>query len=294
MMINKILLSCILMCCIHTELVAQPVDAVTNKNKIALKDLDFKTVMKSFYQKQIQYVKIPQLDQSNIQYVGIKNAEYTHVFDRDDAVIVFSPASAYQNAQNELRYLISTTEVSIDKNNELLNFCGVCATFTKIYLFKKNALGQFELVSQSQDENSWMNADFNYLPYPTENIVKNIRKIGPRIKGYVEEQAYSRQGYSTSKLYIVPFDENPVMVKLEVAEIGNDNEVTGSDKIYNTQADYRFLSTEHDGLYDIEIHYSGTQQIYVGDIAKIVPINETHVYQYNEKQQKYIRVKLHD
>jgi len=282
------------MCGIHTELVAQPVDAVMNKNKIVLKDLDFKTVMKSFYQQQIQYVKIPQLDQSNIQYVGIKNAEYTHVFDRDDAVIVFSPASAYQNAQNELRYLISTTEVSIDKNNELLNFCGVCATFTKIYLFKKNDLGQFELVSQSQDENSWMNADFNYLPYPTENIVKNIRKIGPRIKGYVEEQAYSRQGYSTSTLYIIPFDENPVMVKLEVAEIGNDNEVTGSDKIYNTQADYRFLSTEHDGLYDIEIHYSGTQQIYVGDIAKIVPINETHVYQYNEKQQKYIRVKLHD
>ena len=66
-------------------------------------------------------------------------------------------------------------------------------------------------MSQSQDENSWMNADFNYLPYPTENIVKNIRKIGPRIKGYVEEQAYSRQGYSTSTLYIVPFDENPVM-----------------------------------------------------------------------------------
>lgn len=294
MMINKILFSCILMCGIHTELVAQPVDAVMNKNKIVLKDLDFKTVMKSFYQQQIQYVKIPQLDQSNIQYVGIKNAEYTHVFDRDDAVIVFSPASAYQNAQNELRYLVSTTEVSIDKNNELLNFCGVCTTFTKIYLFKKNALGQFELVSQSQDENSWMNADFNYLPYPTENIVKNIRKIGPRIKGYVEEQAYSRQGYSTSTLYIIPFDENPVMVKLEVAEIGNDNEVTGSDKIYNTQADYGFLSTEHDGLYDIEIHYSGTQQIYVGDIAKILPINETHVYQYNEKQQKYIRVKLHD
>ena len=46
MMMNKILLSCILMCGIHTELVAQPVDAVTNKNKIALKDLDFKTVKK--------------------------------------------------------------------------------------------------------------------------------------------------------------------------------------------------------------------------------------------------------
>lgn len=81
------------------------------------------------------------------------------------------------------------------------------------------------------------------------------------------------------------------MTKLEVAQISNDNEVTGSDKIYNRQADYHFLSTQHNGLYDIEIQYSGTQQIYVEDIAKIIPMNETHVYQYNEKQQKYVRVK---
>ena len=262
-----------------------------SKEKIILQDLEFKTVMMALYQKDIQYVKIQQLDNNNVDYVGIKNAEHTAISEKNDAVIVFSPAKIYRNAQNELRYLISTPEVSIDKNNEVLNFCGVCATFTQIYLFKKNTVGKFELISQSQDQTSWMNGDFDFSPYSTEKIIKNIRKIGPNVKGYVEEQAYSRQGYSNTQLYIVPFDEKPVMIKLDVAQIAHDNEVTGSDKIYNTHADYRFLSTEHHGLYDIKIHYWGTQQIYIGDTAKIISINETRVYHYNEQQQKYIRVK---
>lgn len=293
MITKTFLFSCFLMCSIHSSVVAQTNEKMFENHhaKTILKDLDFKTVINTFYQKQLQTTKIDQLDQQNISYIGIKNAEYTNALNSDDAVVVFSPARTYRNAQNELRYVFTTTEVSVDKNNHELNFCGACATFTRVYIFKKNASSQFELISQSQDENSWMNADFNYLPYPTSDIVKNIRKVGPQIKAYVEEQEFSRQGYSSTTLYIVPFDEKPYIKKLIVAEIGNDNEVSGSEQIYNTQGDYQFLSTVHDGLYDIEIAYTGTQRIYIADRAKIIPINETHVYHYNEKQQKYIRVK---
>lgn len=292
-MINKILLVLILISAISPLVIAQPISTQIEKknNVIVLKDLDFKTVMMAFYQKDIQYVKIPELEHEKVQYVGIKNASEVGIDENDDAVIVFSPAKTFQNVQNEARYLISTTEILIDKEDARLKFCGVCATFTQFYLFRKNENGKFELISRSLDENGWFKGDFNFQPYPIEDIIKNIRKVGPEIKGYVEEQEYGRQGYSHTKLFITPFDENPKMNKFEVAEIGNDNEVTGSDKIYNTQGDYRFLDTEHDGLYDIEIRYSGTQQIYQDDIAKIVPIHATHVYHYNEAQQKYIRVK---
>ena len=67
--------------------------------------------------------------------------------------------------------------------------------------------------------------------------------------------------------------------------------MTGDEQTYNTQGDYHFLDTEHDGLYDIEIQYSGTKRQYTATSYDIVPVNETHVYHYNEKQQKYIRVK---
>ncbi len=292
-MIKKILLSFILVSAVSPLVIAQPTTSKINKknNAIVLKNLDFKTVMMAFYQKDIQYVKIPELEREKLQYVAIKNANEVGMDGNDDAVIVFSPAEMFQNAQNEARYLISTTEISIDKENAQLNYCGACATFTRLYLFRKNAFGQFELISQSQSNDGWMNGDFTFQPYPVENIIKNIRKVGPEIKGYVEEQEYSRQGYSQTNLYITPFDENPKMVKFKVAEIGNDNEVTGNEKTYNTQGNFRFLSTEHDGLYDIEIQYSGTKQIYLGDVAKIVPVKETHVYHYNETQQKYVRVK---
>lgn len=293
MIAKTFLLSCLLMCSIHSRVVAQTNEKMVESYhpKIVLKDLDFKTVMKAFYQKQIEVTKINQLDQQNIPYIGIKNAEYTHALNSDHAVIVFSPAYTYRNVQNELRYVFTTTEISVDKDNHEINFCGSCATFTQVYIFKKNTSGQYELISQSQDENSWMNADYRYLPYPSSEIVKNIRKVGPQIKAYVEEQEFSRQGYSSTTLYIIPFDEKPYIKKLIVAEISNDNEVTGSEQIYNTQADYHFLTTVHDGLFDIEIAYTGTQRIYHGDRAKIIPINETHVYHYNEKQQKYVRVK---
>ncbi|WP_227552179.1 MULTISPECIES: hypothetical protein [unclassified Acinetobacter] len=293
MTISKLLFSCFLICSIHTGIFAQPNGrgAGDHHVKIVLKDLDFKTFIRTFYPKQLQTIKIDQLDQQNIPYIGIKHAEYTNALNSDDAVLVFSPAHTYRNAQNELRYLFTTTEVSVDKNNHMLNFCGACATFTRIYIFKKNASAQFELLSQSEDENSWMNADFNYLPYPTLEIIKNIRKVGPQIKAFVEEQVLSRQGYSSTTLYIVPFDEKPHIKKLIVAEIGNDNEVSGSEQIFNRQGNYHFLTSIHDGLYDIEITYTGTQRIYVGDRAKIIPVNETHVYHYNEQQQKYIRVK---
>lgn len=67
--------------------------------------------------------------------------------------------------------------------------------------------------------------------------------------------------------------------------------MTGDERTYNTQGDYHFLDTEHGGLYDIEIQYSGTKRQYAAATYDIVPVNETHVYHYNEKQQKYIRVK---
>lgn len=65
----------------------------------------------------------------------------------------------------------------------------------------------------------------------------------------------------------------------------------GDEQTYIKQGDYYFLNIERDGLYGINIQYSGTKRQYTTASYDIVPVNETHVYHYNEKQQKYIRVK---
>ena len=271
----------------------QPIEKSVGKStdKIVLKDLNFKTVMMALYQKDLQHVKIPVLEQQQLEYVGIQNIENAQGEDAS-GVLIFSPAKTYRNARNEVRYLFTITQRPISPyNSQELEFCGNCTSLTTVYIFQKNSDQHYELLSQSQDENGWLNLDYSYVPYPSNEIIQNIKKIGPKIKGYVEEQAFSRQGYSFTKLNIVPFDENPTFTKLEVAEISNDNEVTGDERIYHTQGDYRFLKTEHGGLYDIEIKYSGTKRQYTTTSYDIVPVNEIHVYHYNEKQQKYIRVK---
>ncbi len=265
--------------------------AASKEKQVVLKNLDFKTVMMAFYQKEIQHIKISQLDNGQAEYVGIQSAQNTGVTENATAVLVFSPAQSYRDIDNEIRYLLSITEVGVDESQENLNFCGVCATFTQIYVFKKNNENQFVLLSKSIQDDGWLRGDLNYLPYPSEDIVKNIKMIGPKLKGYVEEQEYSRQGYSSTRLFIVPLDGNPRLKKLEVAGISHDNEVTGHEKIYNSQGEYHFLASEHDGLYDIAIHYSGTKGVLREGKEDIEVVNESHLYHYNEKKQQYLQVK---
>ena len=292
MMIKK-LLKIVLICGLINQFII-PVNAETinqnieNKN-IILRSLDFKTVMMAFYQKEIKFVKIPELEQEHLQYVGVTDHENASN-DEDKAVLIFNAALPYRNKNNQLRYLLTLTKFPLSGGSSpSLRIGKFQVNQTTIYIFKKNQDGQFQLLSESAEK--LLNDDFMYLPYPSDKIIKNIKNVGSNIKGYVEEQEYSQNGYSSTKLIIMPFEDKPNIKSFEVAEIDSDNEVTGNDKIYNSHGEYYFLSTEHDGLYDIEIRYSGTKQIYIGDVAKIVPINETHVYHYNQAQQKYIRVK---
>lgn len=260
---------------------------------VVLKDLNFKMVMMAFYQKQLKHIVIPELDKEKIEYVGIRSADHTAISDDQEGVLIFNRAEIYHNLKNEIRYLLTITEVAVDADNQSLNFCGACASFTQVFIFKKNTENKFELVSRSDSEEGWMNGDYSFLPYPSKSLTENIRQIGPNIQAYVEEQEYSKQGYSNTTLYIMPLDEKLQITKLKITEIANDNEVTGNEKIYNTQGRYQFLATQHDGLYDIQIHYSGTQRIldHTNSGFKIVPINMTQTYYYSKKLNQYILAK---
>lgn len=290
-MIKKACLT-LLILMINTISLAQTTNSAISAQSnqaVVLKDLNFKTVMMAFYQKQLKHIVIPELDQEKAEYVGIQSAEHTAIRADQAGVLIFSPAEIYHNLKQEKRYLLTITEFGVDADDRSLNFCGACASFTQVFIFKKNDADRFELVSRSDQEEGWMNGDFNFLPYPPKSLTENIRQIGPNVQAYVEEQEYSRQGYSSTTLYIMPLDENLRIIKMKVAEIGHDNEVTGHDQIYNMQGDYQFLNTQHNGLYDIEIKYSGTQQIDdTNGKTIIVPKNTTEIYHYSKKMNQYM------
>ncbi len=80
--------------------------AASKEKQVILKNLDFKTVMMAFYQKEIQHIKISQLDNGQAEYVGIQSAQNTGVTEDAAAVLVFSPAQPYRDIDNEMRYLL--------------------------------------------------------------------------------------------------------------------------------------------------------------------------------------------
>jgi len=290
-MMHNILLSCVLFGGFITTVSAQiPLNtALKQKKPILLKDLDFKTVAMAFYQKDIQFVKIHELEHEKLQYVGVKNALDEQTV-KENGVLIFSPAKAYQNTNNETRYLLTITKFAISGlNSPRVEMGKFEFSETMIYIFKKNDQGQFQLLSESSE--TLLNDDFVYLPYPSDKIIANIKSIGSKIKAYVEENEYSQEGYSSTKLRIMPFNDQPNIVSLKVAEIGKNNEATVNEKVYSNVGKYKFLKSEHDGLYDIEIKYTGTQRVDNSKGFVVKPMNETHIYQYNAKQQKYVRVK---
>ncbi len=295
-MIKKLLLSRILLsglCFGFTTQVMAEESIATPDNietkKIVLKDLDFKTVMLALYQKDIKFLKVSELEQEKIQYVGMQGDQSEN---SKDTVLAFNPAEVYKNAQNEDRYLLTVTQFFLsdakpsDDHHILLGF--PMGSDTQVFVFKKNLDQNFEIVSRSFDD-TWSNQDWNYQPYPAGDIIKNIKNIGPEMLGYVEEKEQSAYGINETQLMVMALNDQAHIQKMKVAEIGLDNESSNEDKTYNMQAKYRFLKSEHDGLYDIEIKFSGTKKDENAD--KIIPIKEIHVYQYNEKQQKYVRVK---
>ncbi len=279
-----VLMASLSVLCATSVLAEPPSVSVPQKQKqaVTLKNLDFKTVMMAFYQHKIRHVVIPELDAEKVQYVGSEA-------DDIDTVLIFYPAEKYTNAANEERYVLTVSEMGVDKGRKEIIYCGACAVQTDVYLFSKTAQGQYQLVSQSVGENSWASSGYNISPYEPKAIVRQLELIGPKVKGYIEEDESGLQGYSITTLSIAPFDERSELKMDQIAEIRADDSATGADDTYAFEGQYRFLNSVHDGLYDIEIKYQGTQR--ADESRKIVPMNETRVYHYNAKQQKYIQVK---
>ncbi|NHB57271.1 hypothetical protein G9F32_04385 [Acinetobacter sp. 194] len=257
---------------------------VIAKKTIILKDLNFKTVITTFYGNQLKHIVIPELDKTKTQYVG-----YQEKNDQIKALIYGEPV-AYLNSSKQQRFLLTVSRVVIDEENKKINYCFACSSYSDVYIFQKNSNQQFELVSKATDEDAWVGMGMNDDTYNPNGILSNLVNVGPNIKGVVETVDVSRQGYSSKILYIAPMNELATFKMIEIAVLDSDNEATGDDKVWGYHGKYKFLNSVHNGLYDLEIKYTGTERLYSQTGSKIMPKKETHIYQYDDKKQSYIRV----
>lgn len=271
----------VLLCAAQASLVHAETDA-------ALLNLDFKTVMMRFYSKQIRQVNISELDKNKQQYTGsLPDNQGRH------QVLLFDAAQKFKNLKGEERYIVTVTHTVIDEDRKEIAYCGACYQLTDVFLFKKSSDGKFQLTTRSPENQGWYAPAYERQMYYPVQIVKNMRKLGTAQQGILQEMTESSHGESHSQLYVMPITDDQPLKQSNALNLGNDNEDSGEDETYHKTAKYKLLNSgsdksEHDGLYDIEIQYSGTELKEHGGKQKAVPVNAVHRYQYNAKKQQYL------
>lgn len=253
---------------------------------VVLKDLSFKTVMMSFYQKNMKAITIPELDAENRQYVGFSQ------YDPEiNAVLVFDQAETFQNAANEPRYLLTVSKLKIQPESNKIEYCPTCSAFTDVYIFKKTENDQFQLINYSPVGEGWWSQGIKAPQYSAPALKKSLVSIGPKQKGILTKQEVSTYSEGYRALDVTPIYENKPLNQIRVAKLEASNRGSVYHKIFSTKANYKLLNSVNDGLYDIEIHLTGTRLIEQKSDFNLVPVNEKQIYQFNAKKQRYIRFK---
>ncbi|WP_374667583.1 hypothetical protein [Acinetobacter sp.] len=128
--------------------------------------------------------------------------------------------------------------------------------------------------------------------YPAQ-IAKNMRRLGPAQQGILQEITEATHGERISELYVMPIADDQPLMQSNALDLDSDHEDSGEEVTYYKKARYKLLNStsnlsQHDGLYDIEIQYSGTKLKDSGGKQKAAPVNAVHRHQYNAKKQQYL------
>ena len=129
--------------------------------------------------------------------------------------------------------------------------------------------------------------------YYLAQIAKNMRRLGLVQQGILQEiTASSSHGESYSQLYVMLIADDQPLMQSNALDLASDHEDSGEEVTYYKKAQYKLLNSplnlsQHDGLYDIEIQYSGTKLKDSGGKQKAAPVNAVHRHQYNAKKQQY-------
>lgn len=154
---------------------------------------------------------------------------------------------------------------------------------TDVFLFKKSLDGKFQLTVRSPENHGWYAPAYEQQMYFPAQIAKNMRRLGLAQQGILQEITASSHGESYSQLYVMLIANDQPLMQFNALDLAGDHEDSGEEVTYYKKAQYKLLNSplnlgQHDGLYDIEIQYSGTKLKDSGGEQKAAPVNVVHCY----------------
>ncbi len=173
-----------------------PVQLQQADKKVILKNLDYKTVFMQFHQKEIQFLKMKEIEMD--QAVGLKdsqgNIEYA----------VMNPIISYKNLQGEQRF-IAYIERFTQEDGEL-NTGHAMSPRVELYLFKRLSLGGYQLLSRTRPDveisGSWGESHLS-----TEDF-KTIQQFGKDQQGLIYSGGYTSTGSHTEMTFLIVLNES--------------------------------------------------------------------------------------
>lgn len=244
---------------------------------IILKKLDYKTVFIQFYQKDIRYLKMKNIDMD--QAVGLKGD------DGEVQYAVFNPVQSYHNANGEKCFIVYL-EI-FQQNDGEITTGHPSRPKVELYLFKQLANGQYQLLSRTRPTldiaGSWGESHLQVSDFA------DIRRVGKDQMGLTYSGGYTSTGSHTEADFLIVLNEQGWIEQypfgVSESNIGAHDETDPEFGQYSKT--YKILkNNQAEGLYPIQIEYSQRGKM---DWVKNFPKNGTReVLQFNPKKNCYV------
>ncbi len=213
---------------------------------IVLKDLNYKTFFMKFYQKDIRYLKMQ--DVNDVASVGLDDGQGNIRY------AVYMPVQNYTNLNGEKRYIVWLQ--LFDQEDGRINTGHPSRPIVEMYLFKKLANGNYQLLSQNYPEmdvsGSWGESHLSSSDF------KSIRQVGKNQMGLFYGGGYTSTGEVSEWQYLIVLNENGWIQQYPFgyssSNIGAHDEKDPEYGAY--RIDYRLKpESSATSLYPIEVSY---------------------------------------
>lgn len=246
-----------------------------NFKQVVLANLNADTIARSFYKVTSSRDKTADDDWGQGRYHFVN---FPEVGEPDAKVVVsITPILSYQNLQKEDRYLVGVERANVFSRGADTSHASI--GFIDLYLFKKLADGQFQLISKTEGNGVNGYSGYGKTWWDYKELKKNLQPMGKNVMGSYTIDGQYGNGFSDTLWIILLLNEDDYIVQSAITEgFGS------TDK-----PEYGYSSTikvikDEKPFYSIEAHYQGTD---MNNKNRIIKVNRTSLYDYTPHGEEY-------
>lgn len=263
---------------------ATPAFSASKMAQVKISGLNFKEVMRQFYDDQMTLVFFDESQIGNVPNVGLGQADENGY----QTVALLHSIISYKNSRDETRYLVTIEKVSFHEKSKILSSCHACLSRADLYIFKKLDSNIFQLVSKSAKsigfEGSW-----GRLGLDSKSLKTSIDLVGKDLVGGFVETTYKQFGFEESDWHVLHLPENNFIDLYRVGD-GSNSSIGhyGEDSplSYDYEVTIQALPQET-AYYPLMLTYTGDKPTGDNERKRIRNVNYSKIKKFDPVKKEY-------